>query len=106
METNRLTITPIFNHWSSAVPKKYKRNAVLGDLHKMHKIASNFELKNSALQKNILVLISRTISFNLLLFRIRWDEYSDIGKNSEPSKHLNFLNTNLTGKVLEEFRIK
>ena len=37
----------------------------------MHKIPSNFELKNSALQKNILVLIFRTISFNLLLFRVR-----------------------------------
>ena len=25
------------NHWSSAVPKKYKRNAALGDLHWAHK---------------------------------------------------------------------
>ena len=72
----------------------------------MQKIPSNFELKNSALQKNILVLIFRTISFNLLLFRVREDEYSDMGKNSEPPKHLNFLNTNWTGKVLEEFWIK
>ena len=32
------------NHWSSAVLKKYKRNAILGDLHRSHKISSNFKL--------------------------------------------------------------
>ena len=37
---------------------------------------------------------------------VRWDEHSDIGKNSEPAKHLNFLNTDLTGKFSEEFQIK
>ena len=31
------------NHGSSAVPKKYKRNAILGDLHRANKISSNFE---------------------------------------------------------------
>ena len=33
------------NHWSSAVPKKYKRNMILGGLHRAHKISSNFELE-------------------------------------------------------------
>ena len=33
------------NHWSSAVPKKYKRSAILGDLHRANKISSNFELE-------------------------------------------------------------
>ena len=32
----------ILNHWSLGVPKKYKRNAILGDLHKAHKMSSNF----------------------------------------------------------------
>ena len=33
---------------------------------------------------------------------IRWDEHSDIGKNSEPaSTFINYLNTALTGKSLE-----
>ena len=32
------------NHWSLAVPKKYKRNTILGDLHRGYKISSNFEL--------------------------------------------------------------
>ena len=45
-------------------------------------------LENSVLRKNIIALISRTISFNLLLILIRWDEHCDIGKNSEPVKHL------------------
>ena len=55
------------SQWSSAVPKKYKRNAILGDLDRAHKTSSIFELKNSLLRKSILALISRTISFNLLL---------------------------------------
>ena len=29
-------------HWSSAVPKKHKPNAILGVLHRAHKISSNF----------------------------------------------------------------
>ena len=41
----------IHNHWSSAVPKKYKRNAILGDLHRAHKISSNFELEKQHIRK-------------------------------------------------------
>ena len=36
------------NHWSSAVPKKYKRNAILGDF------SSNFELENQRIKKKYL----------------------------------------------------
>ena len=39
------------NHWSSAVPKKYKRNAILGDLHKAHKISSNSKLEKQCIKK-------------------------------------------------------
>ena len=35
----------ISNHWSLAVLKKYKQNAILGDLHRTHKISINFELE-------------------------------------------------------------
>ena len=42
------------NQWSSAVPKKYKRNAILGDLHKAHKISSNFELEEQRIKKKYL----------------------------------------------------
>ena len=35
----------ISNHWLPAVSKKYKRNAVLGDLHKAQKLSSSFELE-------------------------------------------------------------
>ena len=42
------------NHWSSAVPKKYKQNAILGDLHRAHKISSNFELEKQRIKKNYL----------------------------------------------------
>ena len=35
----------ISNHWSSAILKKYERNAILGDLHRAHKISSNLKLQ-------------------------------------------------------------
>ena len=54
----------IHNHWLSAVPKKYQRNAVLGDLHRAHKISSNFELEKQYIRKKILTLVSHTISFS------------------------------------------
>ena len=46
----------ISNHWSSAVPKKCKRNAILGDLHRAHKISSNFELEKQRIKKKYLSL--------------------------------------------------
>ena len=46
------------NHWSSAVPKKYQRNVILGDLHRTHKISSNFELEKLHIRKKILTLVS------------------------------------------------
>ena len=39
------------NHCLSAVPKKYKRNAFLGDLHRAHKISSNSELEKQCIKK-------------------------------------------------------
>ena len=39
----------ILNHWSSAVPKKYRRNAILGYLDRAHKISSNFELEKQCI---------------------------------------------------------
>ena len=39
------------HYWSSAVPKKYKINAILGDLHRAHKILSNFELEKQHIRK-------------------------------------------------------
>ena len=32
-------------HWSSRVPKRYKRNAVIGDLHRSKRIYGNFEME-------------------------------------------------------------
>ena len=40
----------ISNRWTSAVPKKYKRNAVLGDLLRAHKISSIFELEKQRIR--------------------------------------------------------
>ena len=42
------------NHWSSAVPKRYKRNAIVGDLHRVHKTSSNFELEKQPIKKKYL----------------------------------------------------
>ena len=43
----------ISNHWSLATPKKSKRNAILGHLHKALKISSNFELEKQRIKKKI-----------------------------------------------------
>ena len=40
------------NHWSSAVPKKYKRNAILGDSYRAHKISNNFELEKQHIKNS------------------------------------------------------
>ena len=50
------------NHWSSIVSKKYKRNAILGDLHRAHKISSNFELEKQRMKKKYLS-VNFTYSF-------------------------------------------
>ena len=42
------------NHWSSAIAKQCKRNAILGDLHRAHKISSNFELEKQHIKKKYL----------------------------------------------------
>ena len=39
------------NHWSSAVPKKYNRIAILGALHGAHKISTNFEHEKRRIKK-------------------------------------------------------
>ena len=51
------------NYWSSAVPKKYKRNAILGDLYRAHKISSNFELEKKRIKKKYL---SVNIPYNFI----------------------------------------
>ena len=42
------------NHWSSAVHKKYKQNAILGNIHRAHKSLSNFELEKQRIKKKYL----------------------------------------------------
>ena len=40
---------PVF--WSSKVPKRYKRNAINGELHRAYKISSNFEEETKRIKK-------------------------------------------------------
>ena len=47
-------VSNIPNHWSSAVPETYKRNAILEDLHRAHKNSSNFELEKQRIKKKYL----------------------------------------------------
>ena len=60
------------SHWSSAVPKKFNQNVILGDLHRTYTIQFRvvLHLKNGVLKKSTLALYSCTISFNLLLILI------------------------------------
>ena len=32
-------------HWTSKIPMRYKRNAIIGELHRTKKIASNFDIE-------------------------------------------------------------
>ena len=41
------------NHWSSADLKKYKPNAILGDLQRAQKISSNFKLEKQRIKKKL-----------------------------------------------------
>ena len=56
-------VSKIPNHWSSAVPKKYKRNAILGDFYRAHKISSNFEIEKQRIKKKYL---SVNFSYNFI----------------------------------------
>ena len=38
-------------HWSSRVPKRYKRIAVIGELHRSKRISSNFEMENKVIKR-------------------------------------------------------
>ena len=38
-------------HWPSRVPKRYKRNAVIGDLHRSKRISSNFEMEIKVIKR-------------------------------------------------------
>ena len=38
-------------HWSSIVPKGYKQNAVIGDLHRSKKIPSNFAMQIKVIKR-------------------------------------------------------
>ena len=52
------------SHWSSAVSKKYKWNAILGDIHRAHEIQSNLELEKQSIEKKILALSFIQSTFN------------------------------------------
>ena len=45
-------------HWSSRVPKLYKRNAVIGDLHRSKRISSNLKWRLKQLDENFEMLIT------------------------------------------------
>ena len=38
-------------HWSSRVPKRYKENAVIGDLHRSKRISSTFEMEIKVIKR-------------------------------------------------------
>ena len=48
---NKMKKLPV--HWTSKIPVRYKRNAIIGELHRAQKIASNFDIEINVLLKNI-----------------------------------------------------
>ena len=80
----------IANHWSSAVPKKYKRNVVLRDLQRTYKISYNFEFEIEGIKKKhprVSNYIPIIISFDLLLM--------PISKNENPYLLIDYLKKNI-----------
>ena len=80
---------------------------------KIRNIRSSFNLKNKASHVSSVVYEGkRNCGENYIgetgrNVTVRWDEHSDIGKNSEPAKHLNqFPEHRFNWKFSEEFQIK
>ena len=39
-------------HWKSQIPKRYKRNAINGDLYRSWRISSNFNREKNQIRRN------------------------------------------------------
>ena len=60
IRSNGKIITQVYNnmkklpvHWASKTPVRYKRNAIIGELHRAKKIASNFDIEIKRIVKNL-----------------------------------------------------
>ena len=68
------------NYWSSTVPKKYKRNAIQGDVQRVHKISSNFEIKKQCIKKKYL-----SINFSCNFIEPTFNSYQQKYKSLIPN---------------------
>ena len=69
------------NHWSSAAPKKYERNAIRRDLHRAHKISSNFKLEKQRIKKKYL-----SVNFPYNFIQSTFDSYQQKCKSLIPNR--------------------
>ena len=83
------------NHWSSAVPKKYKINAILGDLQRAHKILSNFELEKQHIRKKYL-----SVNFPYNFIQFTFNSYQQKCKSLIPNW---LLKKNIGKKITLEY---
>ena len=83
------------NHWSSAVPKKYKINAILGDLQRAHKILSNFELEKQHIRKKYL-----SVNFPCNFIQFTFNSYQQKCKSLIPNW---LLKKNIGKKITLEY---
>ena len=49
-------------HWTSAVPKHYKKNGIIGDLNRINNLSSNFEQKVGII-RNLCIKAAYPLSF-------------------------------------------
>ena len=59
--------TKLATHWSSAVPKRYKRNSILGDLHRAKAIFSYFVDEVEYIRKNTRKQATHIVLLDMLL---------------------------------------
>ena len=47
-------VTKVTPHWTSSIPKRYKRNAIYGDLSRAYRISSNFQCEINIIRQKFL----------------------------------------------------
>ena len=75
-------------HWTSKIPKRYKRNAIKPDLNRAARIASTFTIQSCVIYEGICVSEQTYIGETRRNVELRWEKHENTSKDSEPAKHL------------------
>ncbi len=68
------------SHWTSQVPKRYKRNAINGDLNRSHRISMNFENEKANIMNKF-----KKAGFPVRFTKSVFDQFESKLKSQEPN---------------------